>query len=83
VHYEAMICDPEAEIRALLSFCELPFEEACLTFHETSRTVRTASSEQVRQPINRKGLDAWKPFENWLTPMREALQGSVDRYPEF
>lgn len=83
VHYEAMISDPEAEIRALLSFCDLPFEEACLNFHETNRTVRTASSEQVRQPINRKGLDAWKPFENWLTSMRETLRESIDRYPQF
>jgi hypothetical protein len=57
----------------MLDHLGLPFEEACLDFHRTERAVRTASSEQVRQPINRKGQGAWKPFEPWLGPLREAL----------
>ena len=81
VHYEAMIENPEPEIRALLTYCGLEFEESCLHFHETQRTVRTASSEQVRQPINRKGIGAWKPYEAWLQPMITELGDSVARYP--
>jgi tRNA(Ile)-lysidine synthase TilS/MesJ len=53
VIYEAMIADPEREIRALLDYCGLPFEESCLNFHENDRAVRTASSEQVRRPSSR------------------------------
>jgi hypothetical protein len=59
----------------------LEFEEACLNFHETQRPVRTASSEQVRQPINRKGIGAWKPYEAWLQPMMTELGDSVGHYP--
>lgn len=81
VHYEAMIENPEHEIRALLTYCGLEFEEACLNFHETQRPVRTASSEQVRQPINRKGIGAWKPYEAWLQPMMTELGDSVGHYP--
>jgi len=69
VIYENMVADPEAEVRALLDYCGLPFEPACLNFHENDRAVRTASSEQVRRPINTDGLDqlasiralAWAP----------------------
>ena len=81
VHYEAMVENPEHEIRALLTYCGLEFEDACLHFHETQRTVRTASSEQVRQPINRKGIGAWKPFEPWLQPMISELGSSIANYP--
>ncbi|MDR7101635.1 sulfotransferase [Croceicoccus sp. BE223] len=71
--YEDMVEDTEGEVRRLLDFCGLPFEPACLSFHETERAVRTASSEQVRQPIYRDGTSAWKPFEAHLGPLVEAL----------
>jgi hypothetical protein len=58
----------------------LAFEPACLEFHRTQRSVRTASSEQVRQPIFREGLDQWRRFEPWLAPLREALGDALERY---
>lgn len=73
IDYEALIDDPETEIRRLLAYCGLPFEPQCLRFFESERTVRTPSSEQVRQPINRDGLDQWRPFEAWLAPLVDAL----------
>lgn len=81
VYYEAMIDNPDREIRALLKFCGLEFEDSCLNFHQTQRAVRTASSEQVRQPINRKGLGAWKPYEAWLQPMKDELGDTLAKYP--
>jgi tetratricopeptide (TPR) repeat protein len=69
VNYERMVEHTEAEVRALLAFCGLEFEPACLAFHETERAVRTASSEQVRQPIYREGTEAWKPFKASLGPV--------------
>lgn len=73
VQHEDVLDDPEGQIRRMLGHCGLPFEEACLNFHQTERAVRTASSEQVRQPINRKGQGAWVPYEPWLGDLREAL----------
>ncbi len=73
VSYEALVEDTEAEVRRLLAYCGLPFESQCLRFHETRRAVRTASSEQVRQPIFRDGLDQWRRFEPWLGPLKAAL----------
>lgn len=81
VIYERMVENTEAEVRALLQFCDLPFEEACLAFHRTERAVRTASSEQVRQPIYRDGTEAWKPFEPWLDPLKDALGPVLAAYP--
>jgi tetratricopeptide (TPR) repeat protein len=81
VIYERMVENTEAEVRALLQFCGLPFEEACLAFHRTERAVRTASSEQVRQPIYRDGTEAWKPFEPWLDPLKDALGPVLAAYP--
>jgi hypothetical protein len=81
VFYENMIADPEAEVRALLEYLELPFEEACLRFYENDRAVRTASSEQVRRPINRDGLEQWQAFEPWLGPLKKALGPVLDCYP--
>jgi tetratricopeptide (TPR) repeat protein len=71
--HERLIDDPEAEIRALLNFLGLPFEPGCLAFHETERPVRTASSEQVRRPINREGVGQWRAYEPWLDPLKQAL----------
>ncbi|HEX2793808.1 MAG TPA: sulfotransferase [Croceicoccus sp.] len=73
VVYEDMVEDTEGQVRRLLDYCGLPFEPACLSFYETERAVRTASSEQVRQPIYRDGTSAWKPFEKHLAPLVDAL----------
>lgn len=81
VIYERMIEDTEAEVRRLLEYCGLPFEEACLRFYENERAVRTASSEQVRQPIYREAVDHWRHFEAWLGPLKEALGPVLDAYP--
>jgi tetratricopeptide (TPR) repeat protein len=71
--YESLIEDLESEVRALLDYLGLPFDPACLTFHETRRTVRTPSAGQVRQPLNRRGMEDWQPFEPWLGPLKAAL----------
>jgi tetratricopeptide (TPR) repeat protein len=73
VVYEQMIADTEQEIRALLSFCRLPFEPACLEFYTNPRAVRTASSEQVRQPLYRDAVEHWRHYEPWLGPLKAAL----------
>jgi tetratricopeptide (TPR) repeat protein len=81
VIYEEMVADPEAEVRKLLAFLGLPFDPACLKFYDNERAVRTASSEQVRRPINREGLDVWRSYEPWLGPLEEALGPVLDAYP--
>ena len=73
VLYENMIEDTEGEVARLLDYCGLPFEPACLRFYENDRTVRTVSSEQVRRPIFRGGLDQWRAYEPWLDPLKAAL----------
>ncbi len=73
VVHETVVDDLEGSVRRILEFCELDFEPACVDFHKTQRSVRTASSEQVRQPIFRDGLDQWRHYEPWLEPLREAL----------
>ncbi|MFM7028205.1 MAG: sulfotransferase [Chakrabartia sp.] len=73
VQHEELVDDLEGNVRRILDYCGLPFEEACIEFHKTKRSVRTPSSEQVRQPIFRDGLDQWKNFEPWLGPLRAAL----------
>ena len=73
VRYEAVVADLEASVRRLLDFCGLPFEEACVNFHETERAVRTASSEQVRQKIFTSGVDQWENFSSRLDPLRDIL----------
>jgi len=82
VHYEAMVEDTETEVRRLLDFLGLPFEEGCLRFHENERAVRTPSSEQVRQPIFREGIDHWRHYEPWLGPLKTALGETATRYPD-
>ena len=81
IFYERMVADSETEIRALLDYCGLDFESACLSFHETERAVRTPSSEQVRQPIYTAGVEQWRHYEPWLAPLREALGNVLDKYP--
>ena len=82
VFNEDVIADLEGNVRRLLDFCGLEFEAQCVEFHETRRSVRTASSEQVRQKINRAGLDQWKHFEPWLDPLKQALGDALTRYRE-
>lgn len=81
VIYERMVEDTETEVRKLLDFCALPFEAACLRFFENERAVRTASSEQVRQPIYREGVEHWRHYDEWLGPLRLALGAVLDTYP--
>jgi predicted Zn-dependent protease len=73
VSYEKLVSDLEGEVRKLLEYCGLPFEEQCLRFHETRRVVQTASSEQVRRPLFADGLDQWRNFEPWLGELKRAL----------
>ena len=82
VIYERMVADTEGEVRRLLDHCGLPFDEACLEFHRNERAVRTASSEQVRQPIYQDALGQWRHFEAWLGPLEEALGPVLEAYPE-
>jgi Sulfotransferase family len=82
VVHEALVEHPEREIRALLDFLGLPFDPACLSFHENPRAVRTPSSEQVRRPINREGIDQWRPYEAHLGPLKDALGPVLDAYPD-
>lgn len=77
VQYEDVVADLEGQVRRILDHCGLPFEQSCLEFHKTDRAVRTASSEQVREKINTKGLEQWRPYEPWLGPLVNAL-GSFD-----
>jgi len=79
VQHEDVVEDLEGNVRRLLAFCGLPFEPACIEFYKTERSVRTASSEQVRQPIYREGVDQWRKFEPWLAPLREALGPLAER----
>jgi tetratricopeptide (TPR) repeat protein len=82
VIHERLLDDPESEVRALLAYLGLEFDPACLAFHENKRAVRTASSEQVRRPINREGVGQWRAFEPWLGPLKAALGPVLDAYPE-
>jgi predicted Zn-dependent protease len=82
VFYEDMVADTEAQVRRLLDYCGLPFEPQCLRFYDNARAVRTASSEQVRQPIFREALEHWRHFEPWLDPLKVALGAVLADYPE-
>jgi predicted Zn-dependent protease len=80
VIYEDLVDDTEGEVRRLLAYCGLPFEAACLAFHENDRAVRTVSSEQVRRPIFRDGLEQWRRYEAWLGPLEEALGPALENW---
>jgi tetratricopeptide (TPR) repeat protein len=82
VIYEQMVEDTETQIRRLLDYCGLPFEDACLRFFDNRRPVRTASSEQVRQPIYRDGIEQWRHYEPWLHPLEQSLGAVLDCYPD-
>jgi tetratricopeptide (TPR) repeat protein len=80
IHHEDVVDDLEGSVRRILDFCGLEFEARCVEFHKTERSVRTASSEQVRRPIFREGLDQWKHYEPWLAPLKNALGDALHRY---
>jgi tetratricopeptide (TPR) repeat protein len=82
VIYERMVEDTEGEVRRLLAHCGLPFEDACLRFFENARPVRTASSEQVRRPIYREGIEQWRHYAPWLGPLERALGPVLGSYPD-
>lgn len=81
VIYEEMVADPERQVRALLDHCGLPFEDGCLRFYENDRAVRTASSEQVRQPIFTDATEHWRHYDAWLGPLKTALGPVLHSYP--
>jgi tetratricopeptide (TPR) repeat protein len=80
VQHEEVVDDLEGNVRRILDFCGLDFEPGCVEFHKTERSIRTASSEQVRQPIFREGLDQWKNYEPWLEPLKHALGDALLGY---
>jgi tetratricopeptide (TPR) repeat protein len=82
VIYEDLVNDTASEIKRLLAFCGLAFEPATLNFHRNDRAVRTASSQQVRRPIFREGLDQWRSYEAWLEPLRRSLGDVLEAYPD-
>ena len=80
VQYEQLVRDTEAQVRRLLDHCRLPFEPGCLRFHETRRPVRTASSEQVRQPIYDTGIGHWRHYAGELEPLKRSLGSALERF---
>jgi predicted Zn-dependent protease len=80
VQHEDVVADLETSVRRILDYCGLDFTPACLDFHKTKRSVRTPSSEQVRQPIFRDGLEQWKKYEAWLGPLKDALGDALVDY---
>jgi hypothetical protein len=83
VQYEEVVTDFENQVRRLLDYCELPFEESCINFHETERPVRTASSEQVRQPVYTKSVNFWRNHEANLGELIEVLEPTLPRYQKY
>jgi len=79
VQHEDVVEDLETQVRRMLDFCGLPFEQSCVDFHENKRSVRTPSAEQVRQPIFRTALDAWQNYEPWLQPLKASLGADLCR----
>jgi tetratricopeptide (TPR) repeat protein len=82
VFYERMVADTETVVREVLAYCGLDFEPQCLRFHESQRPVRTASSEQVRLPMNTKGIEQWRHFEGGLDPLKQELREVLEAYPQ-
>jgi hypothetical protein len=80
VQYEHLVRDTEVQVRRLLEHCRLPFDPACMRFYETRRSVRTASSEQVRQPIYDSGIGHWRHYTGQLGPLRQSLGSALERF---
>jgi hypothetical protein len=81
VEYGQVVTDFERQVRRILDFCSLEFEAACLEFYTSKRAVRTASSEQVRQPIDKDAIEQWRHFEAHLDPLKKTLGPVLERYP--
>lgn len=71
--YQSLIEDPRTEVSRVLDYLGLPWDDTILDFHRLDRVVRTPSSEQVRRPLNRDGMEVWKPYSQWLDPLRDVL----------
>jgi hypothetical protein len=82
VRYEDIVEDLEREVRRILEHCELPWQEGCLRFHETERAVKTASSEQVRQPIYSSSVNLWRNYEPWLGELIDILEPELSELPQ-
>ena len=82
VHYENVVADPDKQVQRLLDFVDVPFEKNCLDFHKTDRSIRTPSSEQVRQPIYKNALEQWRHFEPFLEPVKSLLTTEISTYPD-
>jgi hypothetical protein len=82
VHYERVVADLDNEVRRMLQFCGLPFEEGCLHFHQTRRAVKTASSEQVRRPIYSGSVNVWRHYETHLGELLHILKPLLEQLPE-
>lgn len=82
VLHEQLVVDPEREVRRILDYLGLPFDDACLNFHQTRRAVRTASAEQVRRPIRKDVVDEWRAFESELGPLKAALGPALDHWDD-
>jgi hypothetical protein len=80
VQHEDVIDDLETQVRRILEYCQLPFEQACVDFHKTERAVRTPSSEQVRQPIFKSGMQQWTHYQDFLEPLVSALGSTLKDY---
>jgi hypothetical protein len=80
VQYEDLVDDLETQVRQLLAYCRLDYESDCVDFHKTERNVRTASSEQVRQPLYREGVNQWRHYDPWLAPLRAELSDALTNY---
>ena len=83
VQYEEVVADLENQVRRLLDYCELPWEDACVTFYDTERPVRTASSEQVRQPIYTGSVGFSRNYAQYLDELKEVLEPVLPRYAQF
>jgi hypothetical protein len=81
VQYEDVVADLETQARRIIAHCNLDFEPNCLNFHQTKRAVRTASSEQVRQPLYKSAVAHWRHYDQDLTELKSALGSILDRYP--
>lgn len=81
VHYEDVVADADQQVGRILEYLDLPFEKQCVQFHQTRRSVRTPSSEQVRQPIYSSALDHWRNYEQWLEPVLRGLEAEIAEYP--
>jgi hypothetical protein len=81
VQYEDVVADLDTQVRRILDYCGLSFEQSCIDYHQTDRSVRTPSSEQVRQPIYKSGVEQWRNFEAYLDPLKQALGPVLQRYP--